>query len=192
MDGKINVTVWSESEGALGAYPDGIHSAIADFVQKTGEFGEVRTATLNMPQHGLTEEVLNSTDVLVWWGHKYHRLVEDAVVESICRRVYDGMGLILLHSAHASKVFKQLVGTETNKLRWRDVGELERVWFINPAHEIADGLPEYFKALEAGRKNGTTGPFREFMAKQHLKTLREEVRNHEKELEKSNNFRVML
>jgi trehalose utilization protein len=144
----INVTVWNESEGALGAYPDGIHNVIAGFLRTEGakgEIGEVRTATLNQPEHGLTDGVLEATDVLIWWGHKYHHKVDDGIVEKVRQRVLSGMGLILLHSSHASKIFQRLAGTNTNRLRWRDAGELERVWFVSPAHPIAKGLPEYFE-----------------------------------------------
>jgi trehalose utilization protein len=143
MDKKINVTVWNESEGALGPYPAGIHNAIADFLRETNRFGQVRTATLPQPQHGLTEEALNDTDTLLWWGHSKHDLVSDDIVARVHRRVHDGMGLVVLHSAHASKIFQKLMGTDTWKLRWRHVGELERVWSVAPFHPIVAGVPEH-------------------------------------------------
>lgn len=142
---SINVTVWNETDGSLGPYPDGIHNAIAGFLRQSGVFGTVRTATQPQPEHGLTDDVLNDTDVLVWWGHCYHHLVSDEVVGRVWDRVQQGMGFIALHSAHASKIFLRLMGTQTNRLRWRDIGELERVWIIDRHHPIMHGIPEYIE-----------------------------------------------
>jgi len=142
--GKINVTVWDETQGPIGPYPNGIYQAIADFLTKTGQFGNVRTATQPQPEHGLTTEVLANTDVLIWWGHCHHGEVEDAIVDRVYKRVMEGMGLIVLHSAHASKIFAKLMGTDTGVLRWREADELERVWKIEANHPITAGVPEYF------------------------------------------------
>ncbi len=145
----IRVTVWNEflherNEARVAeVYPGGIHNAIADFLN-TDEALWVRTATLDEPEHGLTQEVLDSTDVLLWWGHMGHKLVSDEVVDRIHDRVLRGMGLICLHSAHMSKIFRRLTGTSC-QLRWRDIGERERLWCIEPAHPIARGLPPYFE-----------------------------------------------
>ncbi|MCL2362018.1 MAG: ThuA domain-containing protein [Defluviitaleaceae bacterium] len=141
---KINVTVWDETIGELGPYPNGIYQAIADFLAECGQFGKIRTANQPQPEHGLTEEVLNDTDVLVYWAHCYHATVEDAIVERIHRRVLNGMGLLVLHSGHASKIFSKLVGTDTHILGWREDGEVERVWKIERNHPITAGLPDYF------------------------------------------------
>lgn len=144
----MNITVWNEfrhekeSEEVKQHYPEGIHKVIADFLE-----GDVTTATLDMPEHGLTEEVLNGTDVLIWWGHKAHDEVSDEIVQKVHQRILEGMGFIALHSAHFSKVFKTLMGTGCD-LKWREAGEKERIWVINPAHPIAEGLPEYFELPE--------------------------------------------
>jgi trehalose utilization protein len=141
------VTVWNEfrqerSDPPVGAiYPDGIHAAIADGLRRAGF--DVGTATLDEPEHGLTEAVLEATDVLTWWGHVAHDEVSDQVVERVQRRVLDGMGLIVLHSGHFSKIFKRLMGT-TCDLKWREAGERERVWIVDPGHPIAEGLGESF------------------------------------------------
>lgn len=140
------VTVWNEyvhelEEPAIAAvYPEGIHGCIAGFLREAGF--DVKTATLNQPEHGLTEEVLNNTDVLIWWGHKAHHLVSDEVARRVQARVNAGMGLIALHSAHASKVFHLLMGTPTAFLKWRHSGEKEHLWLVEPAHPIAQGVPE--------------------------------------------------
>jgi trehalose utilization protein len=141
------VTVWNEyrqerSDSVVGAvYPNGIHGAVGDGLRAAGF--DVRTATLDEPEHGLTDEVLAATDVLTWWGHVAHDEVADAVVERVHRRVLDGMGLIVLHSGHFSKIFQRLMGTTCN-LTWREAGERERLWVVDRSHPIAEGLDESF------------------------------------------------
>jgi trehalose utilization protein len=143
---NIRVTVWGEyrhekrNPQVAEIYPAGMHSAIADGLRKYG-FTQVHTATLDEPEHGLTDAVLNDTDVLTWWGHLAHHEVDDAVVERVRQRVHDGMGLIVLHSGHFSKIFKALMGT-TCDLKWREAGERERLWVVEPGHPIVAGLPE--------------------------------------------------
>jgi trehalose utilization protein len=141
------VTVWSEyrqertEDPVRAIYPDGIHAAVADGLRDAGF--EVRTATLDEPEHGLTDAVLAGTDVLTWWGHVAHPEVDDAVVERVHRRVLEGMGLIVLHSGHFSKIFRRLMGTSCD-LKWREAGEHERIWIVDPSHPIAEGLGESF------------------------------------------------
>lgn len=149
MGNKIHVTVWNEyrhernNEKVRAIYPNGIHGAIAEFLSKEDIF-EVRTATLDEPEHGLTDEVLNSTDVLIWWGHMAHGEVRDDIVEKVYQRVLNGMGLIVLHSGHFSKIFRKLMGTSCD-LKWREIGEKERLWVVEPGHPIAEGLGEYIE-----------------------------------------------
>ncbi|RKN80708.1 ThuA domain-containing protein [Paenibacillus ginsengarvi] len=144
----IRVTVWNEgvheklNEKIAGIYPKGIHGAIADGI--AAEDFEIRTATLEEPEHGLTEEVLNNTDVLLWWGHRAHKDVSDEIVNRVHDRVLKGMGLIVLHSGHFSKIFKKLMGTSCD-LKWREQGDKERLWVVDPAHPIAEGLGQYFE-----------------------------------------------
>ena len=145
------VTVWNEyrhereEEAAGDVYPDGIHATIAEFLDDRGF--EVRTATLDEPEHGLSEEVLDDTDVLTWWGHEAHDEVRDEVVERVRQRVLSGMGLVVLHSGHFSKIFKRLMGT-TCDLKWRDEGETERIWTVEPGHPIAEGVGESIEVPE--------------------------------------------
>lgn len=148
----IRVTVWNEfihertNQLVQQIYPHGIHAVIADGIREhLGDDVSIRTATLDEPEHGLTEAVLAETDVLIWWGHTAHDRVEDAIVDRIQGRVLEGMGLVALHSAHASKVFRRLMGTGC-MLRWREAGERERLWIVRPGHEIVAGLSgEYFE-----------------------------------------------
>ncbi|WP_026583271.1 ThuA domain-containing protein [Bacillus sp. J33] len=144
----LNVLVWNENrhekidEKVRSLYPGGIHGAIAGFLKD--EKYRVSTATLDDPEHGLTDEVINGTDVLIWWGHLAHGEVADSIVEKVKQRVLDGMGLIVLHSGHFSKVFKALMGTSCD-LKWREAGEKERIWIVDPGHPIAAGLGEYIE-----------------------------------------------
>ncbi|MCX8162872.1 MAG: ThuA domain-containing protein [Candidatus Bathyarchaeota archaeon] len=147
---KIRVTIWNEyihekSDPAVARiYPEGIHEAIAEYLRGKEDL-EIGVATLEEPEHGLIEDRLKSTDVLIWWGHRAHDRVSDEVVDRVHRRVvFEGMGLIILHSAHLSKIFRRLMGTSC-RLKWREAGERERVWVVAPWHPIADGLGEYFE-----------------------------------------------
>lgn len=143
----IKVTVWNEyrhereSEAVKAVYPNGIHNCIADFLRSDDI--EVRTATLDMPECGLSEEVIADTDVLIWWGHMAHNDVPDEVAQRVREAVLKGMGFIALHSAHHSKPFKMLMGTSCD-VHWRE-GDRERVWCTSPRHPIAEGIPASFE-----------------------------------------------
>lgn len=144
----IRVTIWNEfrhelkDEAVKSMYPKGIHGQLAAFLE-TNEV-TVKIATLDEPEHGLTEEVLAETDVLLWWGHIAHDEVSDAIVERVYQKVLEGMGLIVLHSGHFSKIFKKLMGTSCN-LKWREDEKHCRIWNINPSHPIAAGIDDYFE-----------------------------------------------
>ena len=146
---SINVTVWNEyrhekqDKEVLAVYPEGIHAVISKALKTDSEI-VVRTATLDEPEHGLRDEVLNNTDVLIWWGHIAHQEVKDEIVSKIQNRILCGMGFIALHSAHLSKVFTRLMGTSCT-LRWREAAEKERIWVIEPSHPIAQGIGEYIE-----------------------------------------------
>jgi len=148
MSQDINITVWNEyrhektNEEVSSIYPEGMHAAIAEGLQETSE--KITFATLDDPEHGLSEEVLEQTDVLIWWGHMAHDEVQNEIVERVYQRVLKGMGLIVLHSGHFSKIFKKLMGTSCD-LKWREAGEKERIWVVNPGHPIAEGIGEYIE-----------------------------------------------
>ena len=145
----IRTVVWGENihervnKVVAEIYPEGMHTAIADALN-TDKAISATTATLQEPEHGLSEKRLADTDVLLWWGHKDHGAVADEIVERVAKRVWEGMGLIVLHSGHYSKIFKKLMGTPCG-LKWREAGERERFWVINPSHPICEGLGEYFE-----------------------------------------------
>lgn len=146
----LRVVVWSENvhesknPAVARIYPQGMHAAIAAGLRALLPHAAVTTATLQESEHGLTETVLAETDVLTWWGHLAHGEVAEVVVERVQRRVLEGMGLIVLHSGHHSKIFKRLLGTSCS-LTWREAGERERLWVCNPGHPIAAGLDRCFE-----------------------------------------------
>ena len=149
MSKKINITVWHEfrhektNEAVKKVYPDGIHAVIAEALGEEADF-EIRTATLDEPEHGLSDEVLESTDVLFWWGHCAHGEVKDEIVDKVHQRVLAGMGLIVLHSGHYSKIFKRVMGTNCS-LRWREAAEKERLWNVAPGHPITQGIGDFIE-----------------------------------------------
>jgi trehalose utilization protein len=145
----IKATVWGEnvhekkSKVVAELYPDGMHNAIAGFLNEADDI-EASSVTLQDSEHGLTAEKLENTDVLIWWGHAAHGDVADEIVERVADNVYGGMGLIVLHSGHFSKIFKKLMGAPCN-LTWREAGERERLWVTSRQHPIAHGLPDHFE-----------------------------------------------
>ena len=144
---KIHVTVWNEfrnekeNEFIRKIYPGGIHRALAENL--AADDLDLVPVSLDMPEQGLPGELLDRTDVLIWWGHCFHGEVKDELVDRIQKRVLDGMGLIVLHSGHMSKIFRRMTGTAC-RLRWREAGEKERLWVVAPSHPIAQGVPETF------------------------------------------------
>jgi len=147
----IRVTIWNENRHeqvhpkVQAIYPDGMHAPIANYLRENGM--TVQIATFDQPEHGLTEKVLAETDVLTWWGHMLHNQVQDSVVDLVQKYVLNGMGLVVLHSGHESKVFKRLMGT-TCDLKWREAAETERIWVSDPGHPIASGLGDYVELPE--------------------------------------------
>jgi trehalose utilization protein len=145
----IRTIVWGENvheqknKVVADIYPKGMHTTIADALN-TDPAIKATAVTLQDPDHGLTDAVLASTDVLIWWGHAAHGDVRDDVVDRVCNAVWGGMGIIFLHSAHFAKPFKRLMGSPCN-LSWREAGERERLWVTSRNHPIAAGLPDHFE-----------------------------------------------
>jgi len=152
MMNPILVTIWHEfrhekqNKEIASLYPDGMHMALAAGLEPFGF--DIKTATLDEPEHGLTPDVLDNTDVLTWWGHMAHEEVADEIVERVQERVLHGMGLIVLHSGHLSKIFRRLMGTGC-MLKWREADEKEHIWVVDPSHPICDGLPECIEIPKA-------------------------------------------
>lgn len=127
-------------------HPDGIHQTLKTLIEEESDLQVRHIATLEMPECGLTEEVLQDTDVCVWWSHIAQDQVADEIVKRVQEHVLKGMGIIFLHSAHISKPMRALLGT-SGTLRWRE-GDRCRIWTTNPAHPIAKGIPEYIELDE--------------------------------------------
>ncbi|GHU07892.1 trehalose utilization protein ThuA [Spirochaetia bacterium] len=148
MGSKIRVTVWNEygkeQEGkeVSDVYPNGMHEAIAAFLNKDPEIS-AKTSTMRDSEQGLSEALLAETDVMLWWGHIHHNEVEEKYVQRVIDSVHSGMGIIFLHSAHQSRPFLRLLGT-SGRLSWREANERERLWTATPGHPIAQGVPEQF------------------------------------------------
>jgi len=144
----IRVTVWNEfrheklNPRAAAIYPRGMHETIAEHLRKSPDLS-VSTATLDEPENGCPQSRLDQADVLIWWGHLAHAELSDAVVDRIQLRVLNGMGLIVLHSGHFSKIFRRLMGTTCN-LKWREADDREILWVTRPGHPILQGIDEFF------------------------------------------------
>jgi trehalose utilization protein len=153
MNKAIKVTVWNEyvhehqNDKVKAIYPDGMHAAIADHLNMQNGYA-AKTATLDQPEHGLAEEVLDRTDVLIWWGHMAHEQVADEIALRVQRHVLEGMGLIVLHSAHLAKVFQRLMGTSCS-LGWREGNDRQRLWNLAPGHPITEGIGD---TIELGKE----------------------------------------
>jgi trehalose utilization protein len=160
MAGPLRVTIWNEFiheheyDAVRAIYPEGMHAPIAEGLTRVlGDRVRIRVATFEQPEHGLTYAALAETDVLTWWGHAAHDRVLDEVVERVHQRILNGMGLVALHSAHASKLFRRLMGASC-MLRWREAAEKERVWIVDPSHPIADGLTDEYFEIEHSEMYG--------------------------------------
>ena len=157
----LRVTIWNEfrherdNPHVRAIYPNGIHAALQSGLaqQPTARPIEFRTATLDEADNGLPPEVIEATDVLLWWGHLAHDDVQHDVVARVVRQVHRGMGFLPLHSAHHCRPFRDLMGTSCN-LRWREHGETERLWTVDPSHPIVDGMDEEFFELPATEMYG--------------------------------------
>ncbi len=141
--GRRRVVVWSEGTAPKNVYPDDINTAVAEGL-KSLDGWEVIKASLSDPDQGVSEERLNGTDVLIWWGHQKHGDVKDELVDRIVRRVKEGnMGFIALHSSHFCKPFRRLMGTRCS---WREYvadGTSVKIIVKAPDHPIAKGVKDF-------------------------------------------------
>ena len=159
-DEKKVVVVWSEATAPKNVYPDDINGAVVEGLKKDLPDWDVVKAGIDDPSQGLSDELLNRCDVLVWWGHKRHGQVKDDLVDKIVKRVKeDGMGFIALHSAHFAKPnIKLMEQMPTEAALLKKVRPANRVaaWgayvgdslkltvtVTDPSHPIAAGVSEF-------------------------------------------------
>jgi trehalose utilization protein len=146
----VRALVWDENppHAPKAIYPDSINGAVAEGLRKFGEGRiEARTANLDDHEQGITEAALAVTDVLLWWGHARHGLVNEQTVALVADRVRNqGMGFVALHSAHYSKTFQAVVGGPGHlKGGWREMDppEPEEIYVTAPWHPIAKGVTDF-------------------------------------------------
>jgi trehalose utilization protein len=154
MPSKLRVLVWDEnpSHASKELYPNSLRGAIAEGLKTFDTNGEleVKVAHLDEADQGVSDELLNNTDVLLWWGHARHGQVEDALAERVAKRVQDGgMGFVCLHSGHYSKTFRKVVNA-TGHLKggWRESNDTEEITVCAPKHPIADGVEDFILEAE--------------------------------------------
>jgi trehalose utilization protein len=147
---KKLVVVWSEGTANVDAaskkvYPDDINTAIAEGLKPLeSKDWEIVKASLNDPDQGLSDELLNRTYVLIWWGHKKHKDVKDELVSKIESRVKDqSMGFIATHSAHFSKPLKRLLGTPCSWGEYKADGTSVQIIVKEPEHPICKGVKDF-------------------------------------------------
>ena len=147
---KRKVVVWSEGTanvdaGSKEVYPNDINTAIAEGLKPLAARGwEIVKASLNEPEQGLSDALLNSTDVLIWWGHKKHGDVKDELVGKIVSRVKEGkMGFIPTHSSHFCKPLKKLMGTACSWGEYKTDGTSVEILVKEPGHPICEGVENF-------------------------------------------------
>lgn len=140
---SVRVLAWSEHTAPKAVFPDDINNAVAGALCEDPQL-TVTTAELVDPGDGVPEEVLASTDVLVWWGHLLHGRVTDAAVARIAAQVRDGgMGFVALHSAHMSKPFTTLIGDDGRLGGVALDGGKETITVRTPDHPVAQGVSDF-------------------------------------------------
>jgi trehalose utilization protein len=138
------VVVWSEGTAPRNIYPDDINGAIVEGLKQNLEGWNIVKAGIADPEQGITDELLAKTDVLIWWGHKKHGEVKDALVGKIVKRVKeDGMGFISLHSSHFAKPNIRIMGTRCSWGAYLGDSVTLKVSVKDAKHPIAEGIKEF-------------------------------------------------
>jgi trehalose utilization protein len=146
---KLRVLVWDENphHASKELYPNGIRGGVLDGLVESDTLSllDAKSAHLDEPEQGVTDEILANTDVLVWWGHARHGEVKDELAERVAKRVQEGgMGFVALHSAHYSKTFKKVInGKGDLKGGWRESTDTEELTVCAPWHPIAEGVEDF-------------------------------------------------
>lgn len=113
---RVRVVVWDERQPSQKeAYENFLGNAIADFLR--GEDGlAVQSVTIDDPEQGISQAVLDNCDVLIWWGHKRQSEILPEAGKRIVERISSGkLHLIALHSAHWSTPFVEAMNEITRR-----------------------------------------------------------------------------
>jgi trehalose utilization protein len=144
QSGKRTVVVWSEGTAPKDMYPKDINGAITEGLASLSGWNVV-AASIEQPEQGVSDALLNQCDVLIWWGHKRHKEVKDELVQKIVKRVKEeGMGFISVHSSHFAKPYKALMGTACTWREYKADGTSVKITVKDPKHPIAKGVPKEF------------------------------------------------
>ena len=114
---KIRILIWDErSDAEKEAYENFLGNCIAEQLKKNPTFIVVSSG-LNEAEQGISERVLNETDVLIWWGHVKQAEISPQKGKDIVERIKAGkLSFIALHSAHWATPFVQAMN-EITKIR---------------------------------------------------------------------------
>ena len=155
----IRVVVWDERQPAQrSAYNDDyLGNVIAEWLgQQPGL--EVKSVALDDRGKGITDEVLDDCNVLIWWGHVRNGDISTKEAQRVVKRIQQGkLSMIALHSAHWATPFvmamhararadalRQLSSEDRSKAKVQWVGNLvrkapKRDAELTPSSEIVRG-----------------------------------------------------
>lgn len=140
---SIHAAVWSEETAPQDVYPNDVNSTIAEHLNEHADI-VAKAVSIDHAEQGVSTELLDWCDVLLWWGHLRHDDVSDTTVDRVERYVRErGVGYIGLHSGHYARPFKRLIGTSGDLGSVRDEGETEQIEVVSPSHPIAAGINDF-------------------------------------------------
>lgn len=110
----VRVVVWDEQQPKQrGAYPNFLGNQIASYLKKQPGLS-VKSVRMNDPEQGLSSEVLDNCDVLIWWGHRRQQEITPETGQALVERIRAGqLSLIALHSAHWSTPFMEAMNARS-------------------------------------------------------------------------------
>lgn len=139
----VRVRIWCEGTAPRSVYPDDIDGALADVLGRQAGL-VVSRGRLTDLQAGLSDQVLDASDALVWWGHLRHDAVPDDRALAVVKRVREGrLGFVALYAACGSKPFRQMMSMPCEPGSWREDGRPEFVSIKAPDHPIARGIAPF-------------------------------------------------
>jgi trehalose utilization protein len=128
----IRVVIWDERQPAQkSVYPNFLGNHLAEYLRNSergrGARLQVRSVGIDDPEQGLSSDVLDNCDVLVWWGHQRHGEISADTAKGIVRRITSGqLSLIALHSAHWSRPFIEAMNERSTRDALKSLTRRER------------------------------------------------------------------